>query len=840
MACYDFSSITLLTPGDKCDGVEPVCSNCINKSRKCTYQSIDRRKLPLRIAIELLIARVDQLSGFIHENGLQPPFVPQDKEEALNEILDALGPAKSTSSCEHDRLSNTAHDLTLEPAKLRTPMRPPSAPVNTNLPELQATVACSPDEAIPGPLIPQISNSSPASVHNSDQKQADTPESILSNWDLDLAFGGSGASAPADMEQLIESTSGHDNLGLEVDGTDVSVDATIAPHASDDDSTLIDEPGTTDDIEGLIDDLSDRVGTLRIGRGGKTHFFGPTSTFNLRDMPHSDNFDSHRRLGAHGFDLHAPDRVEADREVPFALEEHLINLYFSWQDPSFHVVDRHLYENAKEKWFAMEDTSLYSEALRNAMCAIGAAFETRFHPSFVTFPKTLVDFFGDRARSLLEAELDFPSVATVQAMVILSSHEIGNGMDSRGWLYSGMAIRLSFDLALHIDMSSHVMKGVISAADADLRRTVFWAAYIVDHQLGFHLGRPFRTNMDDVTVGKPSQSPSAASYKWLPYEGPESLDHAFNTFDNTELVSEQLVSLCEIMAPCGYVLRGTDSRRYTTSKIDKVSMQEFNERIVAELCRWKAKLPLSLQIDMNDHTTPYSPHVLLLHRQILTSRSMQYHQNIIYSHRPWMSKSYLQPQPPKGPGYLHARQMCIQSAIAIAKILALYESRYTLRRINVKAVSITSSAVLLLLFAAVSNYPSHSKAHIVAHLGTCFRALDEFSLSWMNARRAKELLVTLQHQWELRTRSGKMYRRADGVTCPPNKRSRTSACDIPLSIHTEKSSNSCGPDAPLGIDGELDWMLMADGDLMSETCDRDLFGWDPTSAILEREGSYNR
>lgn len=70
-------------------------------------------------------------------------------------------------------------------------------------------------------------------------------------------------------------------------------------------------------------------------------------------------------------------------------------------------------------------------------CAIGCAFETRFHPGFVTFPKTLVDFFGDRARSLLEAELDFPSVATVQAMVILSSHEIGNGMDSRGWLYSG-------------------------------------------------------------------------------------------------------------------------------------------------------------------------------------------------------------------------------------------------------------------------------------------------------------------------------------------------------------------------------------------------------------------
>lgn len=72
-------------------------------------------------------------------------------------------------------------------------------------------------------------------------------------------------------------------------------------------------------------------------------------------------------------------------------------------------------------------------------CALGAAFEPRYHPTFVTFPKSLVDFFGDRAKSLLEIELDCPCVATIQAMVILSSHEIGNGKDARGWLYSGIS-----------------------------------------------------------------------------------------------------------------------------------------------------------------------------------------------------------------------------------------------------------------------------------------------------------------------------------------------------------------------------------------------------------------
>jgi hypothetical protein len=46
-----------------------------------------------------------------------------------------------------------------------------------------------------------------------------------------------------------------------------------------------------------------------------------------------------------------------------------------------------------------------------------------------------------------------------------------------------MAIRLAFNLALHLDMSSYISGGLITAADADLRRTVFWAAYTVDQSV---------------------------------------------------------------------------------------------------------------------------------------------------------------------------------------------------------------------------------------------------------------------------------------------------------------------------------------------------------------------
>ena len=46
--------------------------------------------------------------------------------------------------------------------------------------------------------------------------------------------------------------------------------------------------------------------------------------------------------------------------------------------------------------------------------------------------------------------------------------------------FPGMAIRLAFHLALHVDMTSYVASKSIQAQEADLRRDVFWAAYVVD------------------------------------------------------------------------------------------------------------------------------------------------------------------------------------------------------------------------------------------------------------------------------------------------------------------------------------------------------------------------
>ncbi|KAK7743960.1 hypothetical protein SLS62_010422 [Diatrype stigma] len=238
--------------------------------------------------------------------------------------------------------------------------------------------------------------------------------------------------------------------------------------------------------------------------------------------------------------------------------------------------------------------------------------------------------------------------------------------------------------------------------------------------------------MDDVTADKPGKlGGSVTSEMWFPYASsgsPPPLD-APVLEDCTELLSRERITLHEITAPLGYYL----------------VLQELNVKTVTQLISWKDNLPSALQVDVDAPTKPYLPHVLLLH--------MQYHQSMIHAHRPWMSKTLTQPQPKKGPGYVHARETCIRSAISIGKLLCIYESQYSLSRMNIHGVGITCTAASILIFACVSLLPNLSSQDVLFYLGACFRALDCFSPSWEVARKTRDFLVLFQRKWQSFSRS---------------------------------------------------------------------------------------
>ncbi|KAJ5129612.1 uncharacterized protein N7515_005651 [Penicillium bovifimosum] len=573
------------------------------------------------------------------------------------------------------------------------------------------------------------------------------------------------------------------NTGLTPDGYQLGMDMiqpgplhSQLPQDADNDSDSEEEDEAENDV---IEQLSHRIGTLKIAGDGHLRFYGATSNLNLVDVSATQQRQrpDARTVRHDGQDI--LNHLRVGQPVDQALEDHLVELYFTWQNPSTYVVDKEMYMTARHKWRnEFDDTPFYSEVLTNAMQVCDfllSAFEARYHPTFITFPKSLSEFFADRAKALLEIELDSPCVATVQALVIMSCHEGASSRDARGWLYSGMSMRLAFDLGLHLDMEAYVNKGDITQFEADVRRATFWGSYVADHFWGFYLGRPFRMNAGDIGVPKPASAPYAEKdEKWHAYGHQPAHGLLHNSLDNPiELICRHFVVLWEMISPVGHIL-------YGCSNISRHDLQRICYRVTEDLFAWKANLPSNLEIDLDDDTSPILPHLMMLH--------MQYHQIIIFFHRPWLSKSYIQPRSPRqGPGYHHARRMCVESATAIARLLQLYEKHYTFRRMNNQVVAIIFSAALMLLFVTVSTSPvSPGKpgdspiyprsAEMVAYLNLCFRALDELGQSFENAKRTRDYLVALQRRWQANmSRSGSATKRQISSTNLPSMGSQRPA-----------------------------------------------------------------
>ncbi|KAI0450462.1 hypothetical protein F5B21DRAFT_508206 [Xylaria acuta] len=70
----------------------------------------------------------------------------------------------------------------------------------------------------------------------------------------------------------------------------------------------------SEDTRELIGLLSDRMGSLQIESPGQVRFYGPTSNFNLIDMPALDNLAVHRTVRSDGRDY--IDRLGIGAEVP--------------------------------------------------------------------------------------------------------------------------------------------------------------------------------------------------------------------------------------------------------------------------------------------------------------------------------------------------------------------------------------------------------------------------------------------------------------------------------------------------------------------------------------------
>ncbi|KAI5195078.1 hypothetical protein E4T39_08357 [Aureobasidium subglaciale] len=301
-----------------------------------------------------------------------------------------------------------------------------------------------------------------------------------------------------------------------------------------------------------------------------------------------------------------------------------------------------------------------------------------------------------------------------------------------------MAMRVAFDLGLHIDSTGYVAQGILTVAEARARQVAFWGCYISNLLWSFHLGRPFSLDDSEVTVAKPDPKTLPANTTWQPYSIPSlqfvsggMQQNSSQLPDITPEIFHHWIFLCQNIAAVGHAL-------YSYTSISKPALQELCEETTTELFHWKDTLPLHLQINPSDTETIKLPHLLMLH--------MEYHHLQIFLHRPWTS-SQLQPQPSQGPGVHHARHICATSAIEIARLLRIYEIQYSFRFINVEIIRILSSAALILIFATVPLPHREVDVEKTGYLNTCFRALEDLGGRYESAKETRCTLLAIQRRW---------------------------------------------------------------------------------------------
>lgn len=120
-------------------------------------------------------------------------------------------------------------------------------------------------------------------------------------------------------------------------------------------------------VDPILDQLSKRVGSLQIAEDGQLRYFGATSNLHiLHNGPYSLHRSTIRSISDGGETILK--RAGVGQYVDLELEDHLVKLYFTWEDPSIHIIDEEVYFRERARWKDKRQPSpFYSEVLTNAM-----------------------------------------------------------------------------------------------------------------------------------------------------------------------------------------------------------------------------------------------------------------------------------------------------------------------------------------------------------------------------------------------------------------------------------------------------------------------------------------
>ncbi|KAF0324230.1 nitrogen assimilation transcription factor nira [Colletotrichum asianum] len=219
--------------------------------------------------------------------------------------------------------------------------------------------------------------------------------------------------------------------------------------------------------------------------------------------------------------------------------------------------------------------------------------------------------YYNRFKVLLADYVDKPTIPTVVALLTCGACLVPRGMQSAGWIFCGIGYRMLTDIGCHLDVQTVAIDSSnyrSCAIDLELRKRVYWGAYVGDMLQSLFLGRSPTTPEVHGTVSREYFDSYEELEEWKPYNDPliEPLGmrvSAYQTRPSYALsIFQSLLRLCDIM---GRVIREFYST--TSAETAEETLLEERDKVREQLLRWKADLPEWLRFEPGVDVTP-PPH----------------------------------------------------------------------------------------------------------------------------------------------------------------------------------------------------------------------------------------
>lgn len=146
-----------------------------------------------------------------------------------------------------------------------------------------------------------------------------------------------------------------------------------------------------------------------------------------------------------------------------------------------------------------------------AMCAVGSRLSSDLQPMSE-------DYYEKSKTALLKLVFDDHSVAritTVQALFCLAFYELGKGDTQLAWYFSGLAIRVGYDMGFQLDpevwitADDDIVTGrtKLTKSELRIRSRIYWGCFVADHLISLLLGRTASLSVSNSTIPESDELP---------------------------------------------------------------------------------------------------------------------------------------------------------------------------------------------------------------------------------------------------------------------------------------------------------------------------------------------